>query len=268
VRWRWLRAAQQSRRDYYSRKEARQLNANGVAGFCHLELPEKVIRVLENQTVICMSSTSRFVSLSALCLISLNALALPIVSGDGTESCTSYLGGSCNVTTIDRHPLWQTNGTGTEWISFGDTGWDGSEVVPNSTSAPAASFFETLTFTSLTELSLRVWGDDTVQLFLDDVAQNLPDFSQDICAGASIGCEPEEFGDFFWILAAGTYTVRFDVYQVGGGPFGLLYTGEANALGEGLLVASSVQVPEPGTMPLLAAGLLALAFLRRKVLVA
>jgi hypothetical protein len=215
-----------------------------------------------------MSSTSRFVSLSALCLISLNALALPVVSGDGTESCTSYLG-SCNVTTIDRHPLWQTNGSGTEWISFGDTGWNGSEVVPNSTSAPAASFFETLTVTSLTELALRVWGDDTVQLFLNDVAQNLPDFTQDICAGNGIGCEPDEFGDFFWTLAAGTYTLRFDVYQVGGGPFGLLYTGSADALGEGwLLEASSIQVPEPGSLTLLVAGFIALGLLRRKVLVA
>ncbi len=204
-----------------------------------------------------MNAACRFISLSALCVVGLNALALPIVSGDGTESCSSYLDATCNVMTIDRHPAWATGNSGADWISFADTGYDGKQFqVPSSAATAAASFFETVTFSSLTELALRVWGDDTVQIFLNDVAQNLPDFSQDgACAGGAIGCQPNEFGDFFWTLGPGTYTLRFDVYQIGGGPFGLLYTGTSNP----------TSVPEPGSLALVIGGLLGLVVLRRRV---
>ena len=47
---------------------------------------------------------------------------------------------------------------------------------PTARAQRAASFFEELTFTSATTLSMRVWGDDTVQVFLNGVAQNLPRF--------------------------------------------------------------------------------------------
>jgi hypothetical protein len=203
-----------------------------------------------------VSAACRLISVSALWLVGLNAMALPIVSGDGTESCSSYLDATCHVMTIDRHPAWATGSSSADWISFADTGYDGKQFqVPSSAAMAAASFFETVTFSSLTELALRVWGDDTVQIFLNDVAQNLPDFSQDgACAGGAIGCQPNEFGDFFWALGAGTYTLRFDVYQVGGGPFGLLYTGTANP----------ASVPEPGSLALLVGGLLGLVVLRRR----
>ncbi len=193
-----------------------------------------------------------------LWVISVNAVALPIVSGDGNETCAAA-GDGCNVMTIDRHPAWQTNNPGTsdaQWISFADTGWGGLTVVPSSTSSAAASFFEELTFTSATTLSMHVWGDDTVQVFLNGVAQNLLNFTQDAaCAGGSIGCEPNEFGEFDWLLDAGIYSLRFDVYQVGGGPFGLLYAGEFNSVSE----FTAVSVPEPGSAALIigALGLLA-----------
>jgi hypothetical protein len=203
----------------------------------------------------------RPILLAVLLIVSVNAAALPIVSGDGNETCTAS-GYACNAMTINRHPAWQTNNPGTsdaQWISFADTGLDGG-IVPSSTSSAAASFFENLTFTSATTLSMRVWGDDTVQVFLDDVAQNQPDFTQDTCAGASIGCEPNEFGEFDWFLNAGTYLLRFDVYQIGGGPFGLLYAGESNP----------VSVPEPGSAPLLigAIGLAVVLKRTRRTLIA
>jgi hypothetical protein len=199
----------------------------------------------------------RLILLAALWVVSVNAAAVPLVSGDGNETCTTT-GDACNVMTIDRHPAWQSNNpdaSSAQWISFADTGFNGTTVVPNSTSAAAASFVETLTFTSATTLSMKVWGDDTVQVFLNDVAQNVLNFAQDICASGSIGCEPNEFGAFNWLLDAGTYVLRFDVYQLGGGPFGLLYAGEFNSTRE----LKTISVPEPGTAALIvgAIGLLA-----------
>jgi len=191
----------------------------------------------------------RPILVAALWVVSMNAAALPIVSGDGNETCTA-VGDGCNVMTIDRHPAWQANNPGAsdaQWISFADSGLDGI-VVPSSTSTAGASFFEELTFDSATTLSMRVWGDDTVQVFLNDVAQNLLNFTQDTCASGSIGCEPNEFGEFDWLLDAGTYLLRFDVYQVGGGPFGLLYAGQYNTSARAL---DAVSVPEPGSAALI-----------------
>ena len=102
-----------------------------------------------------------------------------------------------------------------------------------------------------------MWGDDTVQVFLNGVAQNLPNFTQDTCASGSIGCEPNEFGEFDWLLDAGNYLLRFDVYQVGGGPFGLLYAGDSNS------ARDPVSVPVPGTLSLLVGGLLAFIAMRK-----
>jgi hypothetical protein len=202
----------------------------------------------------------RLILLAALWVVSANAVAVPVVSGDGNETCTTT-GDACNVMTIDRHPAWQTNNPGAsdaQWISFADTGFNGT-VVPSNKSSASASFFEELTFTSATTLSLRVWGDDTVQVFLNDIAQNLPNFTQDTCANGSIGCEPNEFGQFDWLLDAGVYLLRFDVYQLGGGPFGLLYAGEFNSARE----SNRVSVPEPGSVALILGALALLAANKR-----
>jgi len=82
--------------------------------------------------------------------------------------------------------------------------------------------------------------------------------SQNICADGAIGCEPGENGIVDQTLAIGVHTLTFVIHQVGTypdpefNPFGLLYSGEL------------VAVPEPGSLGLLGAGLLGIAFARLK----
>lgn len=50
------------------------------------------------------------------------AIALPIVSGDGNETCN---GAAC--VTVQPHPAWQSAGAG-QWISYADTGYGGDTL--------------------------------------------------------------------------------------------------------------------------------------------
>ena len=69
-----------------------------------------------------------------------------------------------------------------------------------------------------------------------------PNFSQGTCAIGAIGCQPGEQGLIQYTFAtSGLHTIDIDIYQIGGGPFGVLYSGH---------------VPEPGTLALLAFGAL------------
>jgi len=43
-------------------------------------------------------------------------------------------------------------------------------------------------------LQLEVWADDTARIRIDGTEMIAPNFSQNICAGGVIGCEPGEQG--------------------------------------------------------------------------
>jgi hypothetical protein len=186
------------------------------------------------------------------------------VSPGGTNNITTN-----NVILSDIEPEWTLPTGGADWISYVDSGWNTTSnsavtTVPNSTSqnSPTAVFTQTFTdVNSPLNLSLSVWADDSAVVFLDGVQISLnANFTQTpgiYCSPTGITCDGP--GSTFTVnnLAAGTHTLTFDVYQVGGGSFGLMYSGTVTD-------NSQSTAPEPGSYVLLGAGLTALAMFRTK----
>lgn len=172
------------------------------------------------------------------------AAALPIVSGDGNETCN---GAAC--VTVQPHPAWQPAGAG-QWISYADTGIGGF-VAPSTTAAPLFTVVETFSAAYRSLLDLTVFADDTAQVFLNGVALNAPNFTQGTCAIGPLGCEPHEGEVFAVEIAAGQHTLAIDVYQVGAVTAGTMYEGSVNT------------IPLPASALLLAGGLVGLAALRK-----
>ena len=172
-----------------------------------------------------------------------------------------------NVALSDLEPEWTPGTDGASWISYEDTGWSTVSngpvnAVANSTgpSDPSAIFFQTFTDTSsLLTLTITVWADDSAVVYLDGTKISLnADFVQTpgiFCSPTGITCDGP--GTTFTIddIAPGTHTLQFDVYQVGGGSFGLMYTGS---------VTDTAATPEPVSFVLMGAGLVALALFRVK----
>jgi hypothetical protein len=196
------------------------------------------------------------------------ALAIPIISGDGTETCVSGtpLGGvsvACDISLIDDHNLWKQNGdadlNGAAWISYANTGVGGDTLAPLAGETSVFTVIETFEANIGDMLYLDIWADDTAGVLIDGITLFSPNFSQNICADGSIGCEPDEFGTVSYTFASsGIHSLSFDVYQVGTGtnpdvnPFGLLYSGTLTS------------VPEPSVLVLLGLGLLGIGLTRRK----
>lgn len=174
-----------------------------------------------------------FLLAACLCL----ALALPAATvsfgSDLLNESNSVTG--ANVA-IRPHPLWAAYPP-YQWVSYADTGHGpGGASPPNSdpASGPTASFFEQLP-PATRLVRLTVFADDTAAVYLLDQDHPLglllapANWSMGgACARGPIGCEPGEglLLEFF-VNQYGPAVLRFDVFQRGRGPFGVLYAGDA-----------------------------------------
>jgi len=146
------------------------------------------------------------------------------------------------------------------WISYALTGYGDPHFQPYMGTTPVVSIFDNFV-SGAGVLHLNVWADDTAQVFLDGISLINPKFTQSTCSGQPIGCVPADVGVLSHALTAGSHTLEFAVYQTGTGtstttnPFGLLFTGTATA---------PDPVPEPGTLLLAGAVLVAAGLIRKR----
>jgi hypothetical protein len=198
----------------------------------------------------------------ALSSVSLHA-AMVVIASDLVNEFNNQTGQNVFIT---ANPAWALPPDGSNWISYANTGGGpGSFSPPSSTTTPMAIFTENFFLPgTINTGSVKVWADDTASVTLDGSSVGpAADFvNGDACANSAIGCEPDKFATISLDgLSQGEHALTFTVYQTGGGPAGLLYSGSVDSESQhgGLDTA-----PEPGTFLMLGAGLAGIAALSRR----
>ena len=200
----------------------------------------------------------------ALGSVSVQATIVPIAS-DLVNEFNNQTGANVFIT---ADPSWALPPVGSNWVSYANTGEGAGFFSPlSSTTTPMAIFTENFFLPGTVNTgSLRVWADDTASVTLDGSslgpAANFVNGSH--CANSAIGCEPDKFATISLDgLSQGGHALAFSVYQTGGGPAGLLYSGSVDSELPDIHIAVTPS-PEPGTLLLLGAGLIGIAGLRRR----
>jgi hypothetical protein len=180
-----------------------------------------------------------------------------------------------NVQIAYPHPEWMPNGSDYFWISYQDTGYppfpDSQDTWPeNDFDNPAAIFYESFFLPyEINTGRMTLWADDTASVYLGsmnaggsgydyELLQTASFHQTQYCTEGGIGCIPEAGVTLDLAalgLVSGNYQFRMDVYQLGSGPFGLMYSGSMD---------STQPVPEPSTLLLLSTGLGAIGLIWRR----
>jgi PEP-CTERM motif len=164
--------------------------------------------------------------------------------------------------TLHPNPGWAAPLAGSVWISYGPTGDHSDPGYFSPANGTLVTFTTQFTLSGLiTGANLTVLADDATSVVLNGhtlIAANA--FPGPKCSSVPIGCLVSTEGVFGFAalspyLVDGTNTLSFGVLQVAGSSYGVDFAGHVDDA-----------TPEPATLGLIGGGLLALATLRRKIM--
>jgi hypothetical protein len=218
-------------------------------------------------------SARRFACLFGILAAAATATATTITL-DSKSGLNVYVYGSenwTNTVAITAHPVWMPNnptnpGDPTDnsavWISYADTGYQGSNFQPYLGTTPVMKI--TQTFSSGAGMfTFQIWADDAATVSLDGTVLLTAMFTPDQRQGQFGGFKPDSFGLISTPILDGTHTLTIEAFQVGTAldttlnPFGVLFTGTVPA------DPPMQSNPEPASLALIGTGLLAFAGWRR-----
>lgn len=166
------------------------------------------------------------------------ALLSGVTPGDGNNFGSNVL--------ITPEPIWAVD-PAARWVSFANTGLGGI-VLPNTDLAtPTATFYQDFTVTGGNGVtgSIQVWADDTALVRLDGVVLFTANPTLETrCAAGPIGCRQANGGAIFFSAPGLTHRLEFEVFQRGLHTFGLMYSGQVDA----------IFIPEPATVAITGIG--------------
>jgi len=187
---------------------------------------------------------------AALVLLSLFAMkaaqAMPIISGDGTETCSLPGGATCIVQAINSADVYDSASPAV-WISYANTGRPGTVTAPP---GYVATFYEQFVAILGSTLNLEAWADNWVEIFIDG-ASVFSTTEQEMFRSGNQAALSHIF------VSGGTHTLAINGYQAGswevapGNPFGIMYSG------------TLTQVPEPAALAMFGLGLTGIGCQRR-----
>jgi hypothetical protein len=197
----------------------------------------------------------------ALFSVAGNATLL-FVDSDAANTTNSSSQATVDLTgTLNPNPGWAAALAGSNWISYGPTGDSGDPGYFSPANGTLVTFTTQFTLSgAITGGSLFVLADDSTSVVLNTQVLIAADLTPGaVCSNVPVGCLQSTEAAFTFAqlapyLVDGVNTLSFGVVQVGGGSFGLDFAGSVN----------DGSTPEPMTVALIGAGLVALATLRRR----